>query len=102
MRVRANQTSWFMCWIHGITWTRRQQNGHQRLANYNPWVISSLPPVFYKCSFIATLPHSFVYINSMAGFPLQGQRKAVATDTVSPTKPKHLLSGILQKIYTDS
>ena len=45
-------------------------------------------PVFINKSYIGMLPHSFVYISSMAAFTPAQQRRGVVTETIWLAKPK--------------
>lgn len=51
-------------------------------ANYGPWATSSPRPIFANK---VLLKHAFVYILSIAAFPLQWGR--VVTEAIAATKP---------------
>lgn len=44
--------------------------------------------------------HSFIYCLWLTCTPIE-EFRVVATETLRPTKPKYLLSGLLQKRYAD-
>ena len=73
----------------------------QRLANYDQWTISGLPFVFFKCSFIRTKPHPFIYVLSRAVLVLIQLSWVAETRTVWLKSQKYLPSGPFQKKYTD-